>query len=271
MAGSSHQVIELWPEGAPLAAGVTDEDRPALTPYLVDGDSSVSRGAVIVCPGGGYGMRADHEGEPIALWLNSIGISAFVLRYRVAPYQYPAALLDVQRAIRHVRLHAAEWGIADNKIGVLGFSAGGHLVSTAGTHYDAGNLESADPIERMSCRPDQLILCYPVITLRDPYTHEGSRINLLGDQADPAMIEQLSGELQVTTDTPPTFLWHTSDDGPVPVENSLNFALALRRAGVPFDLHVYEHGEHGLGLAESDPHVANWTSVCGLWLKRYQY
>ncbi|SFS56393.1 alpha/beta hydrolase [Paenibacillus sp. BC26] len=267
MAGSADTLIELWPEGAPLATGTTDEDRPALTPYLVEGSESV----VIVCPGGGYGMRADHEGEPIALWLNGLGISAFVLRYRVAPYQYPSALYDVQRAIRYVRLHAEALGVNAGKIGILGFSAGGHLVSTAGTHYDAGNPEAEDPIERMSCRPDLAILCYPVITMQSPVTHEGSRLNLLGANPPAELVELLSNELQVTPDTPPTFLWHTSDDAAVPVENSLLFAMALRRAGVPFDLHVYEQGAHGMGLAEADPHVANWTTVCGLWLKRNGY
>ncbi|QHT62356.1 alpha/beta hydrolase [Paenibacillus lycopersici] len=267
MARSADALIELWPEGAPHAAGTTDEDRPALTPYLVDG----SRGAVIVFPGGGYGMRADHEGEPIALWLNSIGISAFVLRYRVAPYSHPSPLLDAQRAIRYVRLHAAEWGIDEQKIGILGFSAGGHLASTAGTQYDAGNPDAGDPIERMSSRPNALILCYAVITMKSPFTHEGSRENLLGKAPEAAMIERMSSETRVTADTPPTFLWHTSDDGAVPVENALEFALALRRADVPFDLHVYEKGRHGMGLAEDDPHVASWTTVCGLWLKRYGF
>ncbi|MFC5649108.1 alpha/beta hydrolase [Paenibacillus solisilvae] len=268
MAGSADQIIELWPEGAPLAAGSTDEDRPAITPYLVEG---IGKGAVIVCPGGGYGGRADHEGEPIALWLNGLGISAFVLRYRVAPYQYPCALNDVQRAIRHVRLHAEDWGIDSGKIGVLGFSAGGHLTASAGTLYDSGNPNAADPVDRQSSRPDLLVLCYPVITMEKTYTHEGSRHNLLGAVPDEALVNRLSTERQVTSDTPPTFLWHTSDDGAVPVENSLAFAASLSRAGVPFDLHVYEKGRHGLGLAAEDEHVATWTSVCGLWLKRYGF
>lgn len=269
MAGfeSEHALIELWPEGAPYAAGMTDEDRPALAPYLVP----ESQGAVIVCPGGGYGMRADHEGHPISRWLNSIGISAFVLRYRVAPYAHPSPLLDAQRAIRYVRLHARNWGIDANKIGILGFSAGGHLASTAATQFDAGNPGADDPIERMSSRPDLAMLCYAVITMQSPYTHEGSRENLLGRHPDAAIIEQMSSELRVTSDTPPTFLWHTSDDEAVPVENCLLYTAALRSAGVPFDLHVYEKGRHGLGLAEEAAHVATWTTVCGLWLKRYEF
>jgi acetyl esterase/lipase len=268
MAGFAGELIELWPEGAPFAAGTSDEDRPALTPYLV-GEGGT--GAVIVCPGGGYGGRAGHEGEPIALWLNSLGISAFVLRYRVAPYSYPCALLDVQRAIRHVRLHAAEWGIDPGKVGVLGFSAGGHLTASAGVHYDLGNPEAADPAERQSCRPDLLVLCYPVITMHTPYTHSGSRSNLLGPNPSEDMIDLMSCELQVTPDTPPSFIWHTSGDEAVPVENALLLASALSKAKVPFDLHVYEKGGHGFGLAEWDPHIASWTTVCGLWLKRYGF
>ncbi len=268
MADNNKEWIELWPEGAPLAQGSNEEDIPAITAYPVKGEG---RGAVIVCPGGGYGGRAAHEGEPIALWLNSIGINAFVLRYRVAPYKYPCALYDVQRAVRHVRHHAGDYGINPSKIGVLGFSAGGHLTATIGTHYDSGISDASDEIDRQSCRPDAIVLCYPVITLKQPYLHEGSMLNLLGRNPDPQLIELLSNECQVTEDTPPTFLWHTADDGAVPVENSMLFASALRRAGVPFDLHVYETGRHGLGLAEEDKHVASWTSVCGLWLKRQQF
>lgn len=268
MVGSENGLIELWPEGAPYAEGTSDEDRPAITPYLVKGKGT---GAVIVLPGGGYGTRAAHEGEPIALWLNSLGISAFVLRYRVAPYRYPAALTDARRAVRHVRLHAAEWGIDAGKIGVLGFSAGGHLAASAGTSFEAGNPDAADPVERQSSRPDVLVLCYPVITMQDPYTHQGSRSNLLGPEPAEEMIRLMSGELQVTPDTPPTFLWHTADDAAVPVENSLLFASALRKSGVAFDLHVYEKGRHGLGLAEEDEHVASWSHTCGLWLKRYGF
>ncbi|GGN92830.1 alpha/beta hydrolase [Saccharibacillus kuerlensis] len=256
--------IILWPEGAPHALGISDEDVPAIFPYLVEGDN---RAAVIVCPGGGYEFRADHEGEPIALWLNTLGISAFVLRYRVAPYRYPNALSDVKRAVRTVRHRAPEFGIDPQRIGVLGFSAGGHLASTAGTLYDAGMPEAADPIERGSSRPDLLMLCYPVITLHEPYTHAGSRIALLGADASSEQIEALCSERNVTSDTPPTFLWHTSEDGLVPVENSLLFASALGRSGVPFDLHVYALGGHGMGMAEGDNHVRRWTEECASWLR----
>ncbi len=253
----------LWMHGAPYALGNADEDCPAITPYLVDGEE---RPAVIVCPGGAYGARAPHEGEPIAQWLNSLGISAFVLRYRVAPYQYPCALLDIQRAIRTVRFKAEMFRINPKKIGVFGFSAGGHLVSNVGTSYDQGNKNAEDVIERESCRPDLLVLCYPVITLKDPFTHVGSRENLLGKEAKLDKIEQLSNEAQVTSDTPPTFLWHTADDAAVPVENSLMFASALSKHQVPFDLHVYTKGRHGLGLAEDEEHTTEWTAACASWL-----
>ncbi|WP_442050196.1 alpha/beta hydrolase [Paenibacillus sp. 2TAB19] len=255
----------LWPYGAPYAKGDTKEDRPAITPYLVPGEN---RPAVVICPGGGYGMRAYHEGEPIAQWLNTLGISAFVLRYRVAPYQYPCALLDAQRAIRSVRYDAKRFGVDPNRIGLLGFSAGGHLTANAGTDYDQGNPKAEDPIERQSSRPDLLVLCYPVITMTDPYTHAGSRSNLLGEAAssDHGMKERHSAELNVTADTPPTFLWHTSDDAGVPVENSLLMAGALRKHGVLFDLHVYAKGKHGLGLAEDELHTRGWTDACASWL-----
>ncbi len=262
--GERMNAVILWPDGAPDAAGTTDEDVPAIFPYLVEGGG---RAAVIVCPGGGYEFRADHEGEPIALWLNTLGISAFVLRYRVAPYRYPSALSDVQRAVRTVRHRAEEFGVDPDRLGVLGFSAGGHLASTAGTLHDAGTADATDPIERYSSRPDLLMLCYPVITLSEPYTHEGSRTALLGADASPADIDALSSERNVTADTPPTFLWHTSEDGLVPVENSLWFASALGRSGVPFDLHVYALGGHGMGMAGGDEHVRHWTGQCASWLK----
>jgi acetyl esterase/lipase len=259
------QKINLWPQSVPYAQGNGPEDTPSLTPYLVENNERA--GAVIVCPGGGYRVRAAHEGEPIARWLNSIGIHAFVLSYRVAPYTYPSALLDARRAIRTVRHRAEEWRIDPGKIGILGFSAGGHLASTAGTHYDQGNGGDAEPIERESSRPDALILCYPVITFGE-YRHHGSMIALLGETPEEARRLSLSNEKQVTADTPPTFLWHTADDEGVPVENSMLFAQSLSVNKVPFELHVYESGRHGLGLAEDDASVGTWSTLCGLWLKK---
>lgn len=258
--------IELWPEGAPYAQGNEKEDRPVITPYYAEA-SSEPVPAVVVLPGGGYHMRAAHEGEPIARWLNTLGISAFVLDYRVAPYTHPAPLTDVQRAIRYVRSQAMAWNVDLSRIGVLGFSAGGHLASTVGTHYDAGDQDSADPVERYSCRPDFMVLCYPVISL-GMFRHFGSLTQLLGENPPEDIIHYLSNERHVTADTPPTFLWHTSDDPVVPVENALLFASALSRCKVPFELHSYLTGEHGLGLALDHPEARTWTDLCALWLKR---
>lgn len=259
--------IELWPEGAPYAQGNNVEDRPAITPYLVEGDIGAARPAVVVCPGGGYTNRADHEGRPIAQWLNTLGISAFVLDYRVAPYRHPAPLTDAQRALRLVRSRAAEWNLDPNRLGILGFSAGGHLASSAGTHYDGGNPQAEDPIEREGCRPDFMVLCYPVISFGE-YRHDGSRRNLLGDEPLEDEIRLMSNELQVTADTPTAFIWHTSDDPAVPVENALLFAGALSRNKVPFELHSYMTGRHGLGLAEDHPEAQTWPDLCARWLKR---
>lgn len=235
---------------------------PRLTPYLPAG---MPRGAVIVCPGGGYRMLAPHEGEPIARWLNGRGIAAFVLEYRVAPHRHPVPLGDVQRAIRLVRHRAAAWGLAAGPLGVLGFSAGGHLAASAGVFADDGEPGSADPVARTSARPDALVLCYPVLTF-GAERHQGSIENLLGPDASAEAVAALSLETRVIPATPPTFLWHTADDAAVPVENSLLFAGALRRAGVPFALHVYPHGRHGLGLATDDPVVGSWTTLCAAWL-----
>lgn len=235
-----------------------------LTEYRVSGDRP--RGAVVVCPGGGYAHLAPHEGEPIAKWLNSLGISAVVAHYRRAPNRHPVPLQDAQRAIRHVRFHAAEWNVRPDRIGILGFSAGGHLAATAGTHFDAGNPDAADPIDRVSCRPDAMVLCYPVITFEAPHRHVGSMNNLLGENPPDDLRLSLSNELQVTSRTPPAFLWHTADDAGVPVENSLLFAQAMRKNNAPFSLHVFPSGRHGLGLAHGIPLVSEWTTLCAQWL-----
>jgi len=260
--------LELWPQGAPLALGNDAEDRPAITAYLLDNvpvGSAVP--AIVVLPGGGYTHRAAHEGEPIARWANSLGLHAFVVDYRVSPYQHPAPLLDAQRALRTVRANAEAWKVDPNRIGILGFSAGGHLASSAGTHYDHGNPEAEDPIDRFSSRPDFMVLCYPVITMGE-YTHQGSRQNLLGEQPDEELVRLMSSELQVTADTPPTFIWHTSDDGAVPVENALMFASALSRAKVPFEFHSFMTGRHGLGLANDHSEARVWPELCARWLAR---
>lgn len=258
--------IVLWPDGAPGAVGKAPTDIPTLTPYLALKEKATGA-AVVVCPGGGYQHLADHEGGPVAEWLNSIGITAFVLKYRLGPtYHHPAMLQDAARGIRTVRARAKEWGVDPQRIGILGFSAGGHLAATAGTHFAPGQADAADPIERVSSRPDLMILIYPVITMREA-THGGSRKNLLGEQPSPEMIALLSNEEQVTKETPPTFLVHTMTDAAVPVENSMMFAAALRKAGVPFEFHLYERGPHGFGLAPKDPILSSWPGRCADWLR----
>ncbi len=253
--------LALWPDGVSDASG--DGERPQITPYLLD--SATPAPAIVVCPGGGYAMRAAHEAEPIARWLNTLGIAACVLDYRVAPHQHPAPLSDAQRAMRLVRSHAADWRINPAQVGMLGFSAGGHLAATAGTHFNGGNPKATDAVERQGCRPDLLVLCYPVISF-GPQGHHGSMVNLLGADPPADLRADLSNETRVTAATPPTFLWHTADDEGVPVANSLLFAQALASHGVPFELHVFAQGRHGLGLALEDPRVGAWTGLCARWL-----
>jgi len=261
--------IPLWPNGAPGALGKEDKDIPTITPYLPEPDTATG-GALVVCPGGGYGGLAQHEGRDYALWLNQHGLTAFVLKYRLGSngYRHPAMLNDAARAMRLVRAQAGEWKIDPKRVGIMGSSAGGHLTSTLLTHFDAGKPDADDPVERQSSRPDLGILCYPVITMGE-HTHQGSKNNLLGKEPAPALVKLLSNELQVTGETPPCFLFHTDEDTAVPVENSLMFAEALRKAGVPFDLHVYQKGRHGIGLADKPPfeHAHPWAGDCLFWLK----
>ncbi len=259
----------LWPNGAPGALGDASKDIPTLTPYFPD-PSKATGAAMVICPGGGYAMLASHEGKDYARWFNENGIAGFVLKYRLgsAGYHYPAMFEDVTRAMRIVRAHAKEWNLDPHRIGIIGSSAGGHLASTLLTHFDAGNPDSPDPIERQSSRPDIGILCYAVITM-GRFTHQGTKFNLLGDNPSPELVRKLSNELQVTSNTPPCFIWATYEDNVVPVENSLMFAEALRKAHVPFALHIFEKGGHGLGLGSShwDPaHRHPWTRDCLYWL-----
>lgn len=256
----------LWENGAPGALGNDPTDQPTLTYYAAMGATGT---AVIVAPGGGYQMLAiNHEGRQIANWLNAQGVSAFVLRYRLGPrYHHPIELDDAQRAIRLVRSHAKEFGIQQDRVGIMGFSAGGHLASTAATHFDSGNPSAPDPIDRASSRPDFAILCYPVISFVAPFSHKGSEKNLLGDNPDPKLAENLSNELQVTPQTPPTFLFTTSADIDVPAENSVAFYLALHKAGVPAELHVFEKGPHGVGLDLGDPALGEWPKLLTNWLR----
>jgi acetyl esterase/lipase len=227
---------------------------------------------MIICPGGGYSRLASHEGEGYALWLNQHGISCFVLTYRLGShgYRHPAMLQDGTRAVRWVRAHADEYKIDARRVGLMGSSAGGHLTSTVLTHFDAGDTNSADAVERQSSRPDLGILCYAVISMAQ-FAHKGSHDNLLGTNASPELVKLLSNELQVKTNTPPCFLWTTFEDKTVPMENTMMFAEALRKNHIPFDLHVYEKGGHGMGLGDkkepSTPHHP-WAADCLFWLKQ---
>jgi acetyl esterase/lipase len=263
------QKVELlWPSGAPGAQGNADEDRPALTIYLPEPAKAAGFG-VVVCPGGGYhNLAMDHEGQQIAKWLNGLGAAAFVLKYRLGPhYHHPVEMNDGLRAMRLVRSHAREYGIAEDRIGIWGFSAGGHLASTVGTHFDNGNPNAADPIDRASSRPDFMVLAYPVISFTTPFAHHGSMENLLGENPDPALVRLLSNELQVTGQTPATFLFHTDSDDVVPVENSVLFYEALKRNHVPAEMHIFERGPHGVGLAQTDPALSHWPELLAQWFR----
>jgi acetyl esterase/lipase len=258
----------LWPAGAPGALGQDDRDKPAITVYMPPTTTGPMT-AVIVAPGGSYArLSMNNEGRLPANYLNSIGVAAFVLRYRLGPaYHHPIELGDAQRAIRTVRSRAAELHIAPDRIGIMGFSAGGHLASAASTHFDAGTPDAADPIDRASSRPDFAVLGYPVISLIEPFAHQGSKTNLLGDNPDPALARSLSSETQVTASTPPAFIYHTYADTVVPVENAVAYFMALRKAGVPAEMHVFRNGPHGTGLAQQDPALAEWPRLLANWMR----
>ncbi len=258
----------LWPDGAPGAKGDSLADRPALFLYPAPDERATGAG-VVVCPGGGYATLATgHEGRAVANWLNEYGISAFVLRYRHGPrYQHPWPLRDAQRAMRMVRAHAQAWRVDPDRLGILGFSAGGHLASTVGTHIESGNATAADSLARFSTRPDFMTLIYPVISMSEPFTHEGSRRMLLGNDPDSSLMREWSSEKQVTPQTPPTFLVHTGTDEGVPAENSVHFYLALRKADVPAEMHLYEEGPHGFGLAPTDPVLSSWSDRWVDWVR----
>jgi acetyl esterase/lipase len=244
-------------------------DIPTLTVYPAAAEKA-SGAAMVICPGGGYGHLSDREGKMYALWFNEQGITCFVLKYRLGTngYHHPVELGDAARAVRLVRYRAMEWKIDPNRVGITGSSAGGHLASTLLTHFDIGTSDSNDAVERQSSRPDLGVLCYPVITMGE-FTHQGSKHNLLGDKPSDESVKLLSNELQVTKVTPPCFIWHTWEDPGVPVENSMMFATAMRKAGVPFELHIYEKGSHGLALGkEADKGKLHpWAEECKRWLK----
>lgn len=266
----------LWPEGKmphpnPDAPA---EELPSLHLYPTKGKEGHTGAAVVICPGGGYGgLARDHEGHQPARWFNEQGVSAFVLHYRLGSqgYHYPAQLADVQRAIRWVRARANEYDLDPNRIAVMGFSAGGHLASMAATLYGEKAYEPVDDIDQAGARPDLAVLCYPVISMEPGVTHGGSRKNLLGpDRAgDPEWIERLSSEKNVTAETPPTFLFQTNADAAVPAENAVGFYLALRRNGVPAEMHIYEKGPHGVGLYREDPVLGTWSGHLRDWLRTH--
>lgn len=257
--------IKLWENGTPYFNADFGQEETTVTPYLLKNENQ-NKGLVIVCPGGGYSARADPEGRPIAELLNRAGISALVLNYRVAPYKHPAELSDANRAVRLARYHAAEWGIDPEKIGILGFSAGGHLAVSACEHYDNGT--QGDAIDQVSSRPNAGIFCYPVVTMQSEYTHQGSKNNLLGADPDPALVKKMSGESSVPDDCPPAFIWHTADDTCVDVNNSLLLAKALHEKNIPFEMHIFPSGNHGRGLAEDVDGTCQWSGLMLNWLKR---
>ncbi len=264
------KIEKLWPDGTPGAKGEDPtKDIPMIHIYLPEKEKAV-HSAVVICPGGGYGHLAmGHEGHDIARWLNSFGVAGIIVDYRHKGkgYGHPAPLQDAQRALRTVRSRARELNIDPQRIGIMGFSAGGHLASTAATHFDAGDPDATDPVEKAGCRPDFAILCYAVIAFDEPFTHRGSQRNLLGTDAKPKLVKSLSNEKQVTKETPPTFLWHTTADRGVPVENSIAFYAALRKAGVPAEMHIFEQGRHGLGLAKQQPGTNAWPKMCENWMR----
>ena len=266
-APASPQEIVLWEGGAPGALGRADTDIPTLTAYRAPRAGNGT--AVVIAPGGGYqNLAMEHEGRQFAYWFNAMGVTAFVLKYRLGPrYHHPIELGDAQRAVRTVRARAAEFNVVSDRIGMMGFSAGGHLTSTAGTHFDNGKADASDPIERVSSRPDFLILGYPVISFDAAITHAGSLRNLLGENPDPKLVEDLSNDLRVTSQTPPTFIFHTTNDNAVPVENSVRFYLALRKAKVPVEMHVFESGPHGVGMALNDQSLSQWPQLLMTWLR----
>lgn len=259
-------VVELWPQGKPL--DIQDKSTPTDMTFY----PAASKGCMIILPGGAYGMCSSREQEPVATPFSQKGIASFSVRYRFAPHEYPVPLLDARRAVRHVRENAAEYGIDPEKIAILGFSAGGHLAALTGLIEDedeklakAENELGLNP-KGTSSHVNAMVLAYPVLSFLE-FAHEGSVRNLLGADATPENRAKYSMQLRVTEKTPPTFLWHTADDGSVPVENSLMMATALRACKVPFELHVYPHGVHGLNVGVEPP-VTGWVDACADWLKR---
>jgi len=262
------QVMHLWYGAAPGALGNEDQDSPSMALYLPR-NTPVGMTAVIILPGGAYrNLAVNHEGRQVANYLNAAGVAAFLLKYRLGPrYHHPIEMGDAQRAIRMVRSHAGDWHIDPAHIGIMGFSAGGHLAATVSTHFDSGGPKATDPVDRADSRPNFAILAYPVISLTEPWTHQGSKTNLLGENAPADLARSLSADLAVTQQTPPTFLFQTNADTTVPAENAVHYYLALRKAGVPAEMHIFEEGPHGLGLALDNPAIGQWPRLLLNWLR----
>lgn len=263
--------VPLWNGPAPLSHGSAPDDTPRLEVYL-PAKAARPAPAIVICPGGGYsGLATVHEGKNEAEWFQARGVAAFVLIYRLPSkgYRHPVPLLDAQRAVRQVRSRAADWNVDPAKVAVMGFSAGGHLASTLATHFDPGDPKAVDPVDRQGCRPDFAVLVYPVITLQvKGVTHEGSKLNLLGPNPDPALVTSLSSETQVTPRTPPTLLVHAEDDHAVPIENSRLMLAALQKAGVPCELQGYPHGGHGFGFGPEQLNAPpGWLENAYDWLQ----
>jgi acetyl esterase/lipase len=258
----------LWPDGAPGALGTDEADKPSLTLYQPNRTQATGT-LVVICPGGGYqNLAMDHEGHQVARWLTSRGVAAAIVKYRLGPkYRHPAPLQDVLRAIRLVRSRAAELNVKPDRIGVMGFSAGGHLASSAATLYGLKEALVGDTLATVSSRPDFAILGYPVIVFGADVTHRGSQRNLIGESPAQELVTLLSTDRQVNAQTPPTFLFHTSEDGAVPPQNSVAFYLALKNAGVPAELHIYEKGRHGVGLAPEDRELSTWPDRVLGWMR----
>jgi len=257
---TQHQAFLLYPAVAPGSGTISASDTPTLQPFIAPAESKPTGASVIVCPGGGYAVLAGHEGAPVAQWLNEHGISAFVLRYRVAPHHHPVPLSDAQRAMRFVRHHAGVWGLDAKRVGILGFSAGGHLAATAAVHYETARPEAADPLDRPATRPDAQVLIYPFLAMKER-THPGCRANLVGENPSPELLDYLTNEAHINRQTPPAFVFHSTVDGVVPVEPTDSYVAKLKAHRVP---HAYvrgEYGAHGIGVHEW------WAPACIQFLR----